>query len=173
MEHLRHPLKSLSRSNTSEEDEESTLPKRADTFPVAATATNDNHEPHHQQLQEQRTATPPIPIVTKANTTPLGPSHSSHSSTTSSESTEEPTTKPSRAQTLPTSATSAPTSVATTNKNNNGDTTKRQVKHSPESFYAAIHEGNSNRTTLAGAGKRRERRASKTSIVDSASLLGV
>jgi hypothetical protein len=170
MEHLRHPLKNLSRSNTIEEDEETTLPNRADTFPAAA-ATKDNHE--SRQKQEQRTATPPIPIVTQANTTPLGPSHSSHSSTTSSESTEELTTKPSRAQTLPTSATSAPTSAATTNKNNNGDTTKRQVKHSPESFYAAIHEGNSNRTTLAGAGKRRERRASKTSIVDSASLLGV
>lgn len=158
MEHLRHPLKTLSRTNTNEEPSTTTAassstnattttsPKRAGTFPLL----KHSHDNLTQQTAE-RTTTPPIPPVTKATTLPLNPSHSSHSSHSSTSS---------------------------NNSNNSSDhsgenkETKRLPKHSPESFYAAIHEGNSARTTVPGTA-RRDRRASKTSVVDSASLLGV
>jgi hypothetical protein len=151
MEHLRHPLKTLSRTNTNEDPSTTTAaestttttsPKRAGTLPLLKYSHDD---PPHQPTE--RTGTPPIPTVTKANTVPLAPNHSSHSSTSSDDS-------------------------SASAENKASETAKRLPKHSPESFYAAIHEGNSARTTIPGTAQR-DRRASKTSFVDSASLLGV
>lgn len=163
IEQLRHPLKTISRTNTEDESTIATTtsstttntpPKRAGTFPLF----KHSHEEPTQQ-DPSRSGTPPIPTVPKANTVPLGPNHATHLSTSSTDSNNS------------SSSTSSDPIAAESSKSADSKT-HPPVKHSPESFYAAIHEGNSKRTTVPGTGQR-DRRASKTSVVDSASLLGV